>query len=118
MLGIAEGEGGWLFVSTARRVMRVRRDAILRDAVGEADLVTYGAADGLVGLEGVKRHRSLVTDPRGRIWISTNRGISVVSPRRATAPLAPPVVHLGSVTVDGRALAAAGAVRIPPAPRR
>jgi signal transduction histidine kinase/ligand-binding sensor domain-containing protein len=118
VLGIAEGEGGWLFVSTAQRVMRVRRDAVLRDTVGEADLVSYGIADGLPGTSGVKRQRSVVTDPRGRIWIATNRGLAVVNPRRAAAPLAHPPVKLGSVTADGRVLANAGGVRVPAGQRR
>ena len=118
VLGIAEGEGGWLFVSTAQRVMRVRRDAVLRDAVGEADLVSYGIADGLPGAAGVKRHRSVATDPRGRIWFATNRGLAVVSPRRASSPLPAPLVKLGAVTADGRLLATAGGVRVPPGPRR
>jgi signal transduction histidine kinase len=118
VLGIAEGEGGWLFLSTAQRVMRVRRDAVLRDAVGESDVVSYGIADGLPGASGVKRHRSVVADPRGRIWIATSRGLAVVSPRRAAAPAAVPVVKLGAVTADGRVLATANGVRVPPGSRR
>ena len=40
----------------------------------------YGIADGLLALEGVKRHRSVVADARGRIWFSLNRGLSVADP--------------------------------------
>ena len=69
------------------------RGAAERDGLGDADVVTYGRADGLLGLEGVRRHRSVVADQRGRIWFSTNRGLSVVHPRRATAARAPAIVH-------------------------
>ena len=91
ILGLAESEGGWLWIATSRRLMRVRREPLLRHApLGPGDVVTYGREDGLVGLEGVRRHRSVAADPSGRIWFSTNRGLSVVHPRRALTARTPP----------------------------
>ncbi len=119
VVGLVESEGGWLWVSTTRRLMRVRREALLTGAPLESgDLVSYGRADGLVGLEGVRRHRSVALDPRGRIWFSTDRGLSVVHPRRALAAHPPPVVHVRSLDADERAIALGASVRVPPRPQR
>ena len=118
ILGIAEGEGGWLWISTARRLMRVRREPLLEGAIVEADVVTYGRADGLLGLEGVRRYRSVATDSRGRIWFSTNRGLSVVHPRRANAAKAAPLVQVRSILADERAINLGDQVELPPRPQR
>jgi hypothetical protein len=119
VLGLAESEGGWLWVSTARRVMRVRREPLLAgSALVEGDVVSYGRADGLIGLEGVKRHRSVVAERSGRIWFSTNRGLAVVRPRRAVAPQASPLVHVRALFADEREIGLGEAVRVPPRPQR
>ena len=118
VVGIAESEGGWLWIATARRLMRVRRAGLLDATLGAGDVVSYGRADGLVGLEGVRRHRSVVADHRGRVWFSTNRGLSVVQPRRALDAQAPPLVHVRALLADERPLELASAVRVPPNPQR
>jgi len=76
----------------------------------------FGLADGLRGVEGVKRHRSVVRDPRGRIWFSMNRGISVVDPSRLRGSAAPAIAHIESISVDGREMPG-GAPFIVPAGR-
>ena len=98
--------------------MRVRRAGLLDATLGAGDLVSYGRADGLVGLEGVRRHRSVVADHRGRVWFSTNRGLSVVQPRRALDAPPPPLVHVRALLADERPLELASAVRVPPTPQR
>jgi len=72
ILGIAEDSQGSLWLSTSNHVLRVKRDALLHGALAEGDYREYGIADGLRGVEGVKRHRSVVTDPLGRVWFSMN----------------------------------------------
>ncbi|HET8647824.1 MAG TPA: two-component regulator propeller domain-containing protein, partial [Vicinamibacteria bacterium] len=118
VVGLAESEGGWMWIATSRRLMRVRRASLLGATLGEADLVTYGRADGLIGREGVRRHRSVATDALGRVWFATNRGLSVVNPRRALAPQAPPIVHVRALLADDRALEMGARVRVPPLPQR
>ena len=118
IVGLAESEGDWLWIATARRVMRVRRAALLDATPAAADLVTYGRDDGLIGLEGVRRHRSVVADRRGRVWISTNRGLSVVHPRRALAAKAPPLVHVRALLADDRLIGLGAPIRVPPTPQR
>jgi signal transduction histidine kinase/ligand-binding sensor domain-containing protein len=117
VVGLAESEGGWLWIATARRVMRVRRAALLDGAAGPGDLVSYGRADGLVGLEGVRRHRSVVADGRGRVWFATNQGLSVVQPRRALLAPPPPLVHVRALLADERPVELGDGVRLPPRPR-
>src|SRR5262249_33241588 len=73
----------------------------------------YGAADGLLGVEGVKRHRSLVAGPGGRIWLSLNRGLSMAEPVRASGRAAPALVRIEDVVADGRSLGRHDAVDIP-----
>src|SRR5262249_38745857 len=65
------------------------------------DLREYGTADGLRGVEGVRRHQSVISDPEGRIWFSLNRGISMVDPDRLTRNTAPSIVHVQSIAADG-----------------
>ena len=65
ILGIAEDKYGSLWIATSNHVLRVNRDKLLRGALAEGDMREYGIADGLRGVEGVKRHQSVVTDPLG-----------------------------------------------------
>jgi ligand-binding sensor domain-containing protein/signal transduction histidine kinase len=118
ILGLAEDKFGWLWIATANHVLRVRRDKLLAGALNEGDLREYGLADGLRGLEGVKRHQSAVRDPSGQIWFSLNRGISVVDPARLTRNSAPAIVHVQTVSADGSAITARGYLHIPGGSRR
>ena len=118
VLGIAEDWYGWLWVSTSKRVLRVRRDRLEGGAVGAFDLREFGPADGLRGVEGVRRHRAVVADAAGRIWVSTGRGLSVVNPQRVVDESAPAIVHVEAVTADGNEVDMRGAVRVPGDTRR
>jgi ligand-binding sensor domain-containing protein/signal transduction histidine kinase len=100
-LGIAEDKFGWLWIATSNHVLRVNRARLMADQLDESGLREYGAEDGLRGTEGVNRFPSVVADPQGNIWFSTNRGVSVVDPQRALRGTAPVIVHIESVTIDG-----------------
>src|SRR5258708_26056805 len=78
IFGIEEDKTGSLWVATANHVLRVNRDAMLRDALSDADVREFGLADGLGSTQGVKRHQSVVADSIGRIWFSLHRGLSLV----------------------------------------
>ena len=101
ILGIAEDKLGWLWISTSSHVLRVKRDNLLRNSVGESDIREYGIEDGLHGTEGVKRQQSVLADPLGKIWFSMSRGISVIDPSRAIPSSAPAMVHIEQVSFDG-----------------
>lgn len=118
IFGIAEDKNGKLWVSTASHVLQVSRTSLMDDAVKEGDYREYGLADGLRGTEGVKRHRSVVADSEGQLWFSTNGGLSVVNPARATANAVPALVHIEAISVDGNSLDLRGPVRVPGARQR
>ena len=79
-------------VSTATKLMR--------GVLAEGDIREFGLADGLRGVEGVKRQQSVVADPLGQIWFSMNRGISVVDPARLNRNDVPVIAHIQSVAAD------------------
>src|SRR5262249_25353171 len=68
--------------------------------------------------EGVKRHRSLIADYRGRVWLSTNRGVSMANPSRADGRAAPALVHLEEVSADGSPIDRHRDISIPPSRRQ
>jgi hypothetical protein len=104
IFGIAEDRSGWLWVATATRVLRVNRTKLQQGALSEGDLREYGVADGLRGVEGVKRDRSVVRDSSGRIWFSLSRAITVVDPARLRNSAALPIPNIQAVWVDGKAV--------------
>jgi len=118
VLGMAEDKEGKLWVATTNHILQVKRDGLIEDALSETDVREYELADGLEGTEGVKRYQSVVTDSQGRVWFSTNRGISVVNPARAAAKSAPALIHIESVAGDGTSLDLAGPIHFPPGTRR
>ena len=118
IFGMAEDKNGWLWIATAGHVLQVKGISLMRDALGGADVREYGPEDGLQGTEGVKRYQSVVTDSQGRIWFSTNRGVSVVNPARATVNPIPALVHIETISADGTPVDLRGPVRIPPAKQK
>jgi ligand-binding sensor domain-containing protein/signal transduction histidine kinase len=118
ILGLAEDGYGSIWASTSNHVLRVNREKLLRGVLSEGDVQEYGLADGLRGVEGVKRHRSVVTDQAGRIWFSLNSGISEVDPARLRNNLTPAIVHVETILADGSQIGLRGAVHIPGGRRR
>jgi len=118
ILGIAADGSGWLWIATGNQVLRVARKKLLGGSLSETDVRAYGPADGLSGTEGVKRQQSVFADPRGRIWFSTNRGLSVVDTIRATRSSAPALAHVESISVDGTPIELRAPIRIPPVRQR
>jgi ligand-binding sensor domain-containing protein/signal transduction histidine kinase len=101
IIGIEADRSGGLWITTSSRVVRVNRDKMLQGLLTDVDVREFGVADGLLGTEGIKRHRSLSLDARGRIWFSMRHGLSVVDPARAAAGAPPAVVHVQSIAADG-----------------
>ncbi|MBZ5605206.1 MAG: hypothetical protein LAO79_23150 [Acidobacteriia bacterium] len=113
VLGIAEDPGGALWIATSVHVLRVNREKVLSGASTDGDLREFTLADGLRGVEGVRRNRSVVTDANGRVWFALNRGLSVVDPARLTREFAPTMVQVESISADGAAIAIKDPVHIP-----
>lgn len=118
VLGFAEDGIGWLWMATADRVLRANRAALVYGTLAEADLHEYGVADGLIAVEGVKRHRSVVADPRGRVWFSLNRGLSVADDTRADSQVVAALTQVEEVSADGASVDLHGTIEIPSSRRR
>ena len=112
ILGIAESKP-WLWITTPGSVLRVSTAALLSRSFGEGDYRDFGVAEGLPSKEGVKRSRSVVTDTRGRIWFSLNKGISVLEPSAFARPDFPIAIRLDDMLADGRAVPSDSLIRIP-----
>jgi ligand-binding sensor domain-containing protein/signal transduction histidine kinase len=111
IFGIAEDKTGWLWIATADHILQIKRPAF--DNTKMPDVREYGIADGLLGTEGVKRDKSVVADSHGRIWFSTNRGLSVVNPTRGTVNPMPALVQINAVLADGTPLDLTTSPRVP-----
>jgi ligand-binding sensor domain-containing protein/signal transduction histidine kinase len=118
ILGLAEDRYGALWIATSSNVLRVNRERLLLGTLTEDDVRDYGIEDGLRGVQGAKRDRSVVTDPSGRIWFSLDRGISVVDPGRLTRTSVPPIVHVEMISADGSLIGNRGVIHIPGGRRR
>jgi ligand-binding sensor domain-containing protein/signal transduction histidine kinase len=114
IFAIAEDKAGALWMATAKHIVRVDRDKLLRQAVASSDIREYGLGDGLLSTQGVRRHKSIAVDPNGGIWISTNRGLSFVSPTSMKFDSAPPLVHVDGISVDGRLIHLGEQIRVRP----
>jgi ligand-binding sensor domain-containing protein/signal transduction histidine kinase len=116
IFGMAEDRFGSFWIATANHVLRVKRDALLKPGAVDADFREFGLADGLRGMEGVKRSRSVVADADGQIWFSLNRGISVVDPARLVRSSLPALPHIQDIVADGEEIEIGDKLRIPPRP--
>jgi signal transduction histidine kinase len=116
VLGIAEDRYGSLWVATAERVLQVKSTSLVSGTPGYADVREYGPPDGLLGTEGVKRFVSVAADTQGRVWVSTNRGLSVVRPSRENTTSA--IVHIDAFLADNSPLNLQEPIRIPSASQR
>jgi signal transduction histidine kinase/ligand-binding sensor domain-containing protein len=117
IVGIAEDRAGGLWIATNERIVRVGRDQLAGDSPSDADLREFGASDGLLGIEGVKRHRSVAADPAGRIWLSTTRGLSMTDPSATAGRAARALVAIEAVSADGERITGAP-FTIPPRKQR
>jgi ligand-binding sensor domain-containing protein/signal transduction histidine kinase len=113
ILGIAEDKRGALWIATAKHILRVDREKLLGQAIDTTDVREYGPGDGLLSAQGIKRDRSVIADPLGRIWFSTNRGISVVGPASMELNSAPALVHVEGMFADDRRMDLGQEIRVP-----
>ena len=118
VLGMADDKSGRFWIATSHHVLRVPRDELLSGVVKAVDVHQYDQADGLESTEGVKRSRSVVSDPTGRIWFSLSSGLSVVNPSQINDNSAPALPHIEAITADNITADLAALVQIPPSPRR
>ena len=117
ILGLAEDRAGQLWVATTDQVARVD-PAQMRLSAPRLLVRDFGPADGLARGEGVKRHRSVVSDAAGVIWLSLSGGLSQVdsaSLERRGMPVTP---WVEAIAGDEGVLAVGDVVQVPPRTRR
>jgi len=117
VLGFAEDRRGSLWVNVADHLLRVDREALFHGALDDGDVREFGVADGLPGVESLKRDGTIFADSVGQIWFALTRGLSVADPVRAERSL-PALMLVEEVTADGAAIDVQGPVRIPSSRRR
>ncbi len=110
--GLAADDNGSLWAAANGRIVRVSRASLVGQSNTPVVVREFSTADGLPSTRGIRRDHSVVKDPSGRIWFSLQGGLCVVNPSRP-ALLAPALVHVESVAVDGRPLGAGPAARYP-----
>src|SRR6185437_4984410 len=115
--GLAADESGNLWAATDQHVISISRALLLGQSKGPAAVRQFTMADGLPSTRGIRRDHSVVKDPSGRIWFSLQGGLCAVNPLHPSA-LAPALVKLESVAVDGRPLGTGPTVRYPSNRRR
>jgi ligand-binding sensor domain-containing protein/signal transduction histidine kinase len=118
ILGIAEDRSGSLWIATSAHLVRANRYKLIHGGLVDGDVREFTIDDGLRGMEGVKRSRSVVADPAGRIWFSMSRGISMVDPGRLRNNSAPALVQVQSVAADGATIGQQGSAHIPSGSKR
>jgi signal transduction histidine kinase/ligand-binding sensor domain-containing protein len=113
ILGIREDHAGSMWIATEKHVVRFDRDEMVKSGQQQSvEVREYGLADGLRSMMGVKRYETVVSDELGRIWFSTSRGLSFVDPRPLAESSAPAIVHVDSLSADGRAIALGEHVKV------
>ena len=118
VLGIEEDHAGSFWIATDTRVVRVNREALLRGTLRDGEVRDYGLADGLLALEGVKRHRTVAADASGRIWFALTRGLSVADPVRAREGSPPALTHVEEMLADGASIDLNRPIAFPSSRRR
>lgn len=118
VFGIAEDKKGWFWIATADHVLAVQRDKLIAGGIEASDLREFGGEDGLLSTEGVKRNRSVISDPAGRIWFSLARGLSVTDPSHLAHNSAPAITHIAGIFADGAQLGSQGSIHVPASRKR
>ena len=98
IFGIAEDGMGSLWFATSDHILRVNRDRLFNGSLKNTDVQSYGISEGLQGVEGVNRDRTVVADQLGRIWVSLDRGLSVADPRLTANDSVPVDVRIESMS--------------------
>jgi len=110
--GMAEDAKGSLWLATTDHVMEVSREKLLGDSANDVDVRNYGMSDGLPGVEGVARDRSMVSDYTHRVWISLNHGLAMTEGKVTAQDAAPALVRIESVLADRTPLPRGGPLAI------
>jgi ligand-binding sensor domain-containing protein/signal transduction histidine kinase len=113
LFGITDDGRGFLWFSTSDQVIRVNRGRLMAEDLRESDVQVIGDPEGLIGAEGVRRDRSILTGPNGRIWVSVHDGIAFSDPALSLHESRPISVRIESIAAAGKVIRADESLRIP-----
>lgn len=113
IFGIQQDRTGSLWITTAKHLLRIDLHKQMQQMLAPSDLREFGPGDGLLSSQGVRRDKSVIADSLGRIWFSTNRGLSFVDPSSMKLASTPALVHVDAMLADGRHIDLAQHIRVP-----
>ncbi len=113
IFGIAEDDLGFLWFSSTDRVIRVNRERLIAGSLHESDVEVFGELDGLMGAQGVRRDRPIITDAQGRIWVSVQNGIACADPQITLRQGRPIRVRIESIAAARTTFRPGDSLRIP-----
>jgi ligand-binding sensor domain-containing protein len=111
VLGLAADREGQLWIAGTSHIVSIPLDALLANRVIPEGVRNYGIQDGLRSTSVVRRSRSVVADPSGRVWLATGSGLAVSS-LGAHPYTVPAIAHVEGVTEDGEPVSMQGEARI------
>jgi ligand-binding sensor domain-containing protein/signal transduction histidine kinase len=97
ILGLGLDAAGRLWIASDRAIMSALPADLL--ASKASSIRTYGNDDGLQSDGGVHRSRSVVTDTKGQIWITTAHELAMIGTKPTSLPTVIP--HVEEVSADG-----------------
>lgn len=115
---VDDGEALWL--GTTRGICRVAKRALhlaLQDYTKVLTVTNYGVGDGLRSAQcapGYPVGGEATRTRDGHLWFPTSRGVGRINPRTVERPEVAPVLHMVSVTVDGKAADVSRALKLAP----
>jgi ligand-binding sensor domain-containing protein/signal transduction histidine kinase len=112
IFGVAEDGMGSLWFTTSDHVLRVNEERLLSGSLSDTDVQSYGIDEGLEGVEGAGRDRSVVADRQGRIWISRKSGLSMADPMAFSKNSVPVAARIESMSADGSQVSAQTPIKI------
>ncbi len=118
VLGMASDDAGALWIAVSDRLLRVDAGRLASGAAAPGEVRELGVADGLPPFDAARRLQSVVKDGRGRIWLATTAGVSVVDPARVVTTTMPALTQIEGLSADGRAIEVHDGVRVPAGPQR
>ena len=112
-------DGNALWLATTQGICRIEKTQLrqfIDRKIARLRPVKYGLDDGLRSTQAapgspVAGGGTQTSD--GRLWFPTGNGLAVIDPHKSVPPSPPPVVHIESLTVDGRPADLVNDLRLP-----
>ena len=111
---LAEDGRGYLWVGTARGVMRIPVTALVARARRRPlPMHAFGRPDGMASMQCSAPSNGPAVDGGGNLWFSTFLGLAAVDPARLRRDEAAPLVQIERVLADGTDLGKGAAIQLP-----